>query len=99
MKIDTSTTAGKIAVMQAFESGKNIQLMLNCEEIVWVDFNDAGRVIWNWERFNYRIKPQTSKEAAECAAEGIFFSGGMPSRDFFIRSFVLGAEWKAEQEL
>ena len=93
VKIDTSTTAGKIVVMQAFDDGKQIQCMLNCEEIIWVDFNNAGRAIWNWEKFKYRVKPETVEDASLEYVKDIFTPTCYEVRD----GFKAGAKWQKEQ--
>ena len=54
-EIDTSTTAGKIAVMQAFADGKKIQAMTK-GRIIWDDIK--ANPCWDWSYFNYRIVPQ-----------------------------------------
>lgn len=59
MAIDPSTTAGKIAVMKAFDSGE------------WCEWQpqeggDEWRIVdipsWNWDEINYRIKPRDPRE-------------------------------------
>jgi hypothetical protein len=51
---DTSTTAGKIAVMQAFEDGKKIQAKRKASG-VWVQ---ADAPTWDWYGVEYRIAPE-----------------------------------------
>ena len=49
------TTAEKIKIMQAFEDGKKIQWK-------YLDNKNWGKVvtpIWDWNRCDYRIKPET----------------------------------------
>jgi hypothetical protein len=48
-----TTTAEKIAVMQAFEDGEAIE-RLDCGK--WSPFNYEPS--WNWYKYSYRIKPQ-----------------------------------------
>lgn len=90
MKIDTKTTAGKIAVMQAFEDGKHIEAYKN-DNFGWtgpVNFQP----LWRWGEFDYRIKPQTVQDAAEqfirSKADVKF------SKNSIHFGFVAGAEWQ-----
>lgn len=62
MKIDTNTTAGKIAVMQAYEDGKEIEIIKNG---VAVPLEHSPK--WDWLCIDYRIKPQTVEQAANKA--------------------------------
>jgi hypothetical protein len=53
------TTQEMIEVMQAYERGEEIEMRLaNCEEYEWAF---AGLPVWNWEKFEYRIKPKEPK--------------------------------------
>lgn len=54
-EIDTSTTAGKIAVMQAHEGGKKIQALFVAPNTEW---HDSPHPSWDWANFDYRIKPE-----------------------------------------
>lgn len=49
-----TTTAEKIAVMQAFEDGKLIQVW-DCGW--WVDCEPTYKPSWNWIKEKWRIKP------------------------------------------
>jgi len=51
--IDTSTTEGKIAVMQAYIEGKKIEGRPKDAEA----FGNAIP-LWNWAEFDYRVKPE-----------------------------------------
>ena len=52
------TTKEKIEVMQAYTRGEEIERRsANCEEDEWA----AGLPVWNWEKFEYRIKPKEPK--------------------------------------
>ena len=53
MTPDTSTTEGKIAVMQAAVDGKSIQVSTRGRE----KWSDAVGPWWDWSQFDYRIKP------------------------------------------
>lgn len=60
-EIDTTTTRGKIAVMQAFERGQGIECSRKIDgALIWTreseDKSDMD-VAWNWKDFTYRIKP------------------------------------------
>ena len=87
MKIDTSTTAGKIQVMQAFEDGKKIE---GACESGWLHIT-GGTPTWNWSAGNYRIKPQTVEDAYDAYMRGIEFLDTQSS-------FIAGAEWQKEQD-
>ena len=63
MKIDTDTTAGKIAVMQAQLNGQTIQAN-NGDNFGWISIPTNKNPLWKWSKFDYRIKPQTVEEAA-----------------------------------
>ncbi len=50
------TTKEKIAVMQAFEDGKNIEV----KAISWTEWQPVaiyGAPSWDWNNYDYRIKP------------------------------------------
>ena len=52
------TTAEKIAVMQAYEDGKAIQV----SPIGFAMWNDKSMPpLWNWAEYDYRIKPEEKK--------------------------------------
>jgi len=51
------TTREKIAVMQAFEDGKKIEIRVIHSDN-WIFCECPG---WNWEYFNYRVKPEPAK--------------------------------------
>lgn len=51
---DTATTAGKIAVMAAFEHGEKIQFLDRCQDKSW---QTASTPNWNWHIYDYRIAP------------------------------------------
>lgn len=60
-EIDTSTTAGKVEVMQAFIAGATVQYKENKPwEEHWQTFEQVTsnhQPIWDWLRMTYRIKP------------------------------------------
>lgn len=53
-----TTTAEKIAVMQAFEEGKAIQYKPSMAADVAGNWARSLGPLWNWDRYSYRIKPQ-----------------------------------------
>jgi len=56
------TTKEKIEIMQAYTRGEEIEMRLAyCEEYEWAF---AGLPVWNWEKFEYRIKPKEPKSKA-----------------------------------
>ncbi len=54
------TTKEKIAVMEAFESGEEIQIrnLPPFADRGWDDLGDVDNIIWNWLQLDYRIKPK-----------------------------------------
>jgi len=94
MSIDTNTTAGKIAVMQAFEDGKTI-------DSIKLDIENKWKVTtyptWSWHTYDYRIKPQTVEEAAE---EDFNQSSWMTDDPKFIyqSGATFGAQWQKDQD-
>lgn len=83
------TTKEKIAVMQAYEDGKKIQVATNGEED-WEDFN-FGEPMWDWECCDYRIKPEeekpvrmTNRQLAEWCVGN---NGQVRHRDSYIRTY------------
>ena len=91
--IDTSTTAGKIAVMQAFVSGLAIEAISHNE---WIVLRGDVEIAWKWDELDYRIKPQTVEEAAIDYADNTL--GMIYSRTQQERGFVAGAQWQKEQD-
>lgn len=67
---DTSTTAGKVAVMQDAERGKPIQMMTrgrgdSFDDDGWSEpWWPPGNYNFNWERYNYRIAPPPAPRTA-----------------------------------
>lgn len=67
------TTAEKIAVMQAYLDGKQIQFNNNNE---WKDWTIPLEPTWNWVDYDFRIKPEekpkrmTSRQLAEWIGKG-----------------------------
>jgi len=66
--IDTSTTSGKIQVMQAKENGKVIEYKVIDVDDLWCQEASCS---WNWGDIKYRIKPQTLEEAIEEAISNL----------------------------
>ena len=52
--IDTSTTKGKIAVMQAYLRGEKVQFKVDGDD--WETLE--GVPLWFWGEIDYRIKPK-----------------------------------------
>lgn len=53
------TTAEKITVMQAFIDGKTIETRINNDSWMEVSLENNDDLYWNWEKNEYRIKPET----------------------------------------
>ena len=62
--IDTSTTAGKIAVMQAHERGERVEARVRQSTMPnWYQV-DAGELVWDWKCSDYRIAPPPAPRTA-----------------------------------
>ena len=96
--IDTSTTAGKIAVMQASDNGRITEARSRTKIDTW------GKLIlpifWNWEEFNYRIRPQAVEDAAcdwvESPQPRSWIGKDMGFK--LSETFIAGAKWREENE-
>lgn len=94
------TTAGKIAVMQAYEDGKQIQFSNNNNE--WKDWTIPLEPTWNWVDYDFRIKPEdkpvrmTNRQLAEwCAmAKGLVKYGtvGIVRHYYFFHEYEIDNE-------
>lgn len=63
--IDTSTTAGKIAVMQAYERGERIESTpRNPRDHAYGLWTPVTGMAWNWGLQDYRIAPPTAPRSA-----------------------------------
>ena len=61
---DTSTTAGKIAVMQAHERGERVEALVRKSAMPnWYQV-DAGELVWDWKFIDYRIAPPPAPRSA-----------------------------------
>lgn len=58
MATDTTTLKGKIAVMQAAEAGKPLQIRRRFEEKDEWSENEVGLTGWDWVHWDYRIRPE-----------------------------------------
>lgn len=94
MKIDTSTTAGKIEVMQAHEDSKGVQFFNEYDE-EWRDLDKTG--IWNWEIYKYRVKPQTVEDAADKASRKYLCETNAEAYSL-TKGFLEGSQWQKEQD-
>lgn len=93
MKIDTSTTAGKIEVMQASEKNRTIQRKIH-PQAPWTDSLNTN---WDWISNDYRIKPQTLNEAARLSlvkskVEHFQYVDG------YHAGAIFGAQWQREKD-
>ena len=92
MKIDTSTTAGKIQVMQAHADGKIIQVRVD-RAGGWVEKEPR----WNWTSIDYRIKPQTLHQAAQDSIN--YDEEHTEYVDGYHAGAEFGAQWQKEKDL
>lgn len=75
--IDTSTTAGKISVMQqAHDDGRNVQYRFKKKEMGW-EFV-GGRPLWDWDTTDYRIAPPPAPISALQGARDAIRHGDKP---------------------
>lgn len=67
--IDTSTTAGKIAVMAAYERGERVEARVRqSAKPNWYQV-DAGELVWDWRFSDYRIATPAHRSALEAARD------------------------------
>ena len=60
------TTKEMIEVMQAYESGEQIESICKIKNALWYECNNP---IWNWDEFDYRVKPKKSYVPFDTAEE------------------------------
>ena len=90
--IDTSTTAGKIAVMQAFEDGRRVEIS-GTSLVNWgLDLSPD----WDWDKCTYRTKPQTVEEAAIDYSTYTYNKTLTCNSDRRV-AFIQGAQWQKGQ--
>lgn len=65
---DTSTTAGRIAVMQAWDRGEDIEVAVRNPGCPWRKayggFNNIPSGDWDWNAYDYRIAPPPAPRTA-----------------------------------
>jgi len=96
MSIDTSRTSGKILLMTAELEGKEIQVEYFHNKGLWCK---VLQPTWDWRRANYRIKPQTVKEAAAEIVKKV--NSNVPDLYCGVsyrEGFIKGAQWQKEQD-
>ncbi len=75
------TLREKIEVMQAFERGEEIEYnMLNSD---FIDWDIATQPTFNWQAYDYRIKPKPKQEEHKMKTQWIYFGleeGGYGNR-------------------
>lgn len=73
-EIDTSTTAGKIQVMSAFERGEKIEFRERTLDSTW-ELGQNQIFEWNWSKYDYRIAdPYAELKAAHAAGKVIQYN-------------------------
>lgn len=91
---DTTYTAGKLEIMQAFIDKKQVQYKNN-EEGKWMCLLQIPNPQWLWTRCYYRIKPQTVEEAANDYCSTYLSDSAQSSiKD----AVIFGAKWQKEQD-
>ena len=93
MKINTSTTAGKIAVMQAWEDRVEVQFD-NYDGLGWVVLTHPSKPAWNWSDCRYRIKPRTVEEAAD-----EYLGSCLRKTNDVLMGFIAGSKWREENPI
>lgn len=74
--IDTSTTAGRIAVMQAWDRGEDIEVAVRSPGCPWRKayggVNNIPNGDWDWKAYDYRIaQPPAQRSALQNARDVI----------------------------
>lgn len=87
MTIDTSTTAGKIAVMQHYEDGGSIQARFrDSDDVRWsVPESKLTRgedVTWDWRSLDFRIEPKPREFTLLIDDSGMILNDYEPSRSY-----------------
>ena len=83
------TTLEKIAVMQACEEGKTIEIFANDRwEVVIAP-------LWDWFNADYRVKPETLEDAASKYCE--YWEVSVLEKVAVKNTFKAGAKWQKEQ--
>jgi hypothetical protein len=92
--IDTNTTEGKIAVMEAFARGEKIETTYHGNVLWWT--NDTPD--WSWGSCDYRIKPQTLEEAVDEYVSNLVINPSRPTpiADHAREGFLNGVNWAVE---
>jgi len=88
--IDTSTTAGKIKVQQAWVDGKYIIREVR-DGGKFFTLSNGVEPVWSWDLNRYFIKPQTILEAASNYSSS--FAGG---RAVIQQTFIAAVKWRDE---
>ncbi len=100
IKIDTNTDAGKIEIMQSNFTGKPVERRYKGDPMVysWVERRPKS-VCWDWDKFDYRLIPQTVEEAANEYLKKKY-SVLLRSEEVIkvIKDFKAGAEFQKEQD-
>lgn len=105
MEIDTSTTAGKILVMSAFDRGEETEFR-SAYKSAWMPLGfHKSKSHWNWQEFDYRIAPKPDpyadlKAAFERGETIQYFShSGNIWRDQERPNFISSFEWRVKPTL
>ena len=96
MKIDTSTTEGKIEVMLKEVEGCEIQQKIRVRSTPW--YTRVSSVSWNWSELDYRAVPETVEDAADSYRRSFLGYDICPTERSRYTSFIVGAKWQKEQD-
>lgn len=56
------TLAQKIEIMQAAQRGETIEMQYLNRTGGWLEPSDQDKIAWNWDSFDYRVKPKAPRE-------------------------------------
>jgi len=56
-----TSTEEKIEIMQAYEDAKIVEYSTQLKTDTWYPLSNKVDPTWNWDTFNYRIKPEPTK--------------------------------------
>jgi len=93
MKIDTTTTTGKILLMQECDFNKKAVQRKPHDETEWLDVIKPN---WNWGTCDFRLKPKTIEEASH---NSYFLSDPFPNQcNAYQEGARFGVEWQKDQD-
>jgi len=97
--IDTSTTAGKIEIQQAYINGECILAKAYSDGSI-IQLDKTREPAWSWNTVQYYIKAQTVEEAAEswCKSPCPDVWDTLTLNERLTIGFIKGAQWQKENQ-